>query len=50
MEALLIALAPALGQLLESALKDDYDQEAEYQAILKLQRAIYDERLRRLIA
>lgn len=49
MEALITALIPGLLKLLETALADDYDQEAEYQAILKLQRAIADERMRRAV-
>ncbi len=50
MIALLVALAPALGKLLELALADEHDEEAEMQALFAMQRAIHNERARRKFA
>ena len=50
MESILLALIPGLVKLIESALSDNYDQEAEMQALLQMQRAAADERMKRLIA
>ncbi len=44
MEEILLALVPGLVDLLKSALADDYDQAAELQAMLKMQRALADAR------
>ncbi len=48
--ALVEALGPGLIDLIKSAVADDYDQEAERQAMLKMSRAIHEERVRRRIA
>lgn len=49
-EAILLALAPALAKIIENAMNgDDYDPEVELQAIMKMQRAIHDARMARLL-
>lgn len=49
-EAILLALVPALAKIIENALSgDDYDPEVELQAIMKMQRAIHDARMARLL-
>lgn len=45
-EQVLLALIPGLAQLIESALSSDYDQQAELQAMLNMQRALADARIR----
>lgn len=47
---LLAALVVPLTKLLEVAFINDYDAEAERQALLNLQRAMFEERLRRRLA
>lgn len=44
-EKILIALAPAIAGVIEVALNQTYDQDAETQAILKLQRSAADLRV-----
>lgn len=48
--AILAALAAPLANLIEAAFADDYDADAERQAMLNFQRAIFDERLKRRLA
>jgi hypothetical protein len=49
MEEILAALAPGLAKLIESALADEYDQAKELEAILDMQRATADLRVRRML-
>lgn len=50
LEEVLAALIPGLAKLIESALSDDYDQEKELQAMLTMQRALADARVRNALA
>lgn len=50
LEAALVAIIPGLAKLLESALADTYDQQAELQAMLHIQRSLANERVRRAIS
>lgn len=45
-EDVLVAIVPGLAKLLETALADKYDQQAELQALLNIQRALADQRVR----
>ncbi len=47
-ESLIIAILPGLVDLIKNATSDTYDKEAELQAVLRIQRAIADERARKL--
>lgn len=49
-EAVLIALAPAIAKLIDSATADSYDEEAEYQALLDLQRSLADLRFQKAMS
>jgi hypothetical protein len=48
--AIILALIPGFIKLVESALDDDYDQQKELDAIIKMQRATADVRARKAIA
>lgn len=48
--AIILALIPGFIELVESAVADDYDQEKELNAIIKMQRAAADQRARKAIA
>lgn len=43
-ESLVAAIVPGLIDLIKNAVADDYDKDAELQAMLKIQRAISDAR------
>lgn len=45
----LAAIAGPLAQLIESMIADTYDQEKEKQALLNLERAAADERMRQAL-
>ncbi len=46
LESILLALVPGLAKLIASALADEYDQQAELQAMLNMQRALADQRVK----
>lgn len=48
-ETVIAALAPSIAKFIELAKADSYDQEAEYQAILKMQRDLADLRAKRIL-
>lgn len=50
LETALVAIIPGLAKLLETALADTYDQEAELQALLSIRRALADQRVRNALA
>lgn len=50
MEELLIALAPGLAKLLEASLGETYDREKELEALIQMQRAAADLRVRKALA
>ncbi len=45
----LIHLAPHIAKLVESLVADDYDQEAEKQALLGINRAMADARMKKAL-
>ncbi len=44
LEKILFAILPGFAELLKSALSDTYDQQAELQSLLKIQRSLADAR------
>lgn len=49
MEAILIAIAPALAKIIENAVSDSYDKNKELQAMLQMQDAIADQREKAIV-
>lgn len=45
----LLLLAPHIAELIQVLTEDTYDQDKERQALLNVQRAVADERVRRLL-
>lgn len=50
LEEALLALAPGIAKLLATAIASEYDKDAELKAMLEMQRALADARVRRLLA
>ncbi len=50
LESILLAIVPGLAQLIATALADNYDQEAEKQALLNMARALADKRVELALA
>lgn len=49
MTEILMALIGPISKLIENALSDDYDKARELDAMLELEKAIYDARMRNLL-
>lgn len=49
-EAVLAALAPSIAKFIELAQAEKYDPEAEYQAVLKMQRDLADARAKLILS
>lgn len=47
--AILAALVPSVIKIIEALTAEQYDPEAERQALMDFQRAVYDERVKRLL-
>ncbi len=46
LELILLAIIPGLAKLIESAIAENYNQEAELQALFQMQRSLADQRVK----